>query len=51
MTKAYDQVEWSILGNILALMGCDEKFVHMVNECVSIATFCVLLNGSPFLQV
>lgn len=47
MAKAYDMVEWNILMHILHLHGFNDKFCNLILECISIAFFLVLVNGSP----
>lgn len=48
LAKAYDKVEWKVLGHIMKNFGFHEHFVTMVLECVSSPQFSILLNGSPF---
>lgn len=48
MAKAYDQVEWRFLGQILKKHGFFDKFIHLIHECVSSPSFSILINGSPF---
>lgn len=48
LTKAYDKVEWKVLGHIMKNFEFHEHSVTMVLECVSSSQFSVLLNGSPF---
>jgi hypothetical protein len=45
--KAYDSLNWSYLLWVLREMGFGDKWVEMVNACLSSATSSVLINGSP----
>lgn len=47
MAKAYDLVEWNILKTIILAHGFSYKFCELIMECVSLAYFSVLVNGSP----
>ena len=45
--KAYDQINWSFILNVLKNMGFGDKWVGWIEWCISIATFSILINGSP----
>lgn len=47
MAKAYDKVDWGILGTILQLHEVDPHFNSLIQECIASATYLILLNGSP----
>lgn len=47
MKKAYDKVDWRIRSRILQLHGVATTFSDLVYECISSATYSILLNGSP----
>lgn len=48
LSKAYDKVEWGVLKQILVLHGLHDKFIELIMECISIASFSIFINGSPF---
>ena len=45
--KAFDSVQWDYLEQIIRYMGFDEKWINLINTCMSIAKLSVLINGSP----
>ena len=45
--KAYDQIGWGFLLQILERMWFGSKWISWINWCMSIASFFVLFNGSP----
>ena len=47
ISKAYDRVEWEFLRKIMVKLGLAEKWVNLAMQCVSSATYTVLLNGEP----
>ena len=48
LAKAYDQVSWDFLGNVLLAFGFDMEWVDWVLSCVtSRPSFLVLINGEP----
>lgn len=47
MEKAYDRVNWSFLLKVLRHMGFSDKWVKLIENCVSPCWFFVLVNGSP----
>lgn len=48
LAKAYDKVDWVLLKRILQLHGFPTQFINLIMECISSASFSVLVNGSPF---
>ena len=46
MHKAYDRMESFIL-EVLDLFGFSNKFISLVEQCISTVSFSILLNGSP----
>lgn len=47
MSKAYDQVEWPYLEVIMEKMGFSRAWVLKVMNCFTFASFFVLINGHP----
>jgi hypothetical protein len=47
MEKAYDRIEWSLIMKISQKLGFCEKWISLVQECISSSSFSVLINGSP----
>ncbi|KAL2228506.1 UNVERIFIED_CONTAM: hypothetical protein Sindi_1830300 [Sesamum indicum] len=45
--KAYDTVEWDFLLAVLQLFGFPPTFTRWIEECVSITSFSIGLNGKP----
>ena len=45
--KAYDHVEWHFLFSVVEKMGFGEKWIRWITWCLSIASFSVLVNGTP----
>ncbi|KAL0455368.1 UNVERIFIED_CONTAM: hypothetical protein Slati_0876000 [Sesamum latifolium] len=44
--KAYDTVEWDFLMAVLRLFGFPSLFISWIEECVTMQSFSVCLNGS-----
>ena len=47
MSKAYDQVEWVFLKNILLRLGFQHSWVNLIMECVMKVSYSILVNGEP----
>ncbi|KAL0444979.1 UNVERIFIED_CONTAM: hypothetical protein Slati_2220600 [Sesamum latifolium] len=47
LRKAYDTVEWDFLSAVLTLFGFPTQFISWIEECVTIPSFLICLNGSP----
>ena len=47
MSKAYDRVEWNFLDKMMEKLGFDRKCIDLINSCISIVSFSILLNGAP----
>ncbi|KAL0355303.1 UNVERIFIED_CONTAM: LINE-1 retrotransposable element O protein [Sesamum radiatum] len=48
LMKAYDRVEWPFLLQVLRRLGFCDKFVDLIQQCITTASFSLLINGSPF---
>lgn len=46
--KAYDKVDWGFLMEILRCFGFAPRWHNWIYQCISMVSFSVLLNGSPF---
>lgn len=47
MEKAFDKVKWPFLLSIFKHFGFSDKWIHLINQCISTPTFSILINGSP----
>ncbi|XP_042958123.1 secreted RxLR effector protein 78-like [Carya illinoinensis] len=47
MEKAFDFIEWDFLFAIMKALGYSNKWINLVRECITTATFSVLISGSP----
>jgi len=45
--KAYDHVNWEFLIYVLSRMEFGERWITWIRQCVSLASFAILVNGSP----
>ena len=45
--KAYDHVNWEFLIYVLSRLGFGEGWITWIRQCVSSASFAILVNGSP----
>ena len=48
LEKACDRVDWEFLQYLMRRMGFGAKWWGWIAECLSSATFLILINGSPF---
>ncbi|KAM2204787.1 hypothetical protein ACFX1S_024390 [Malus domestica] len=46
MAKAYDRVEWVFLLSMMAKLGFAPLFCNWIKECISTASFNILVNGN-----
>ena len=47
MSKAYDQVKWSFLEELMRKMGFNEKWINLIMLCIKTVTYSILINGEP----
>ncbi|KAM2228010.1 hypothetical protein ACFXTI_014755 [Malus domestica] len=47
MAKAYDRVEWVFLLSMMVKIGFAHLFCKWIMECISTASFSILINGHP----
>lgn len=47
ISKACDRVEWSFVKHTVQRQGFSSKWVNLVMNCISTASFSVLINGVP----
>ncbi|XP_024200592.1 uncharacterized protein LOC112203927 [Rosa chinensis] len=47
MSKAYDRMEWVFLEAVLIRMGFDERWIHVIMQCVKTVRYSFLINGQP----
>ncbi|CAL1410909.1 unnamed protein product [Linum trigynum] len=45
ITKAYDRVDWSFLEAVMTKLGFNERWIHLIMECVTTVSFSLLVNG------
>lgn len=45
LSKAYDRVDWNFLVNMLTLFGFPQVFITWIYQCISTASYSVLING------
>ena len=45
--KAYNSISWEFLYQVMGRMGFGSRWLSWIKWCVSIASFLVLINGSP----
>lgn len=48
MERANDKMEWEFIRVVLRCFGFHEKWIHLINQCLSSVSFSLLLNRSPF---
>ncbi|XP_075659023.1 uncharacterized protein LOC142628871 [Castanea sativa] len=47
MSKAYDRVGWRYMEKVLAKLGFCDRWIHLMMECITNASYSVLINGEP----
>lgn len=45
--KAFDGVQWDYLEQVMRYMSFGEKWINLINTCISTAKLSMLINGSP----
>ncbi|WKA02930.1 hypothetical protein VitviT2T_021076 [Vitis vinifera] len=45
--KAFDHVNWDFLMDVMSKMGFGHRWINWIKWCCSMATFSILINGSP----
>ncbi|XP_074298553.1 uncharacterized protein LOC141629451 [Silene latifolia] len=48
LKKAYDSVNWDFLQQMLDALSFPEHFKHLIMECVTIASYSLVINGETF---
>ena len=48
ISKAYDQVEWNFLINIMSKLGFPDVWIERVMTCVSTLSFSIRINGKAY---
>ena len=51
MSKAYNQVEWGFLEDIMQWMGFNERWIRLILICVKIVLYSILINGEPKVMI
>lgn len=51
IAKAYDRIDWNFLKALLIRMGFPQRFIDCIMDCVSSASFNLLLNGNVSTEV
>ena len=47
ISKAYDQVEWAFLQQIVLKLGIDGRWVRLAMETIHTTSYSILINGEP----
>ena len=48
MSKMYDRVEWQFMEKLMKKMGFSDTWTNLMMQCISKATYSVLINGEPY---
>jgi hypothetical protein len=47
IAKAYDNLEWNFIENIMRAMGFPPNTINVIMNCIRIVSFSILINGQP----
>lgn len=48
ISKAFDPIEWNLILLALKMFGFSPCWLNWIKECLSLVSYSILLNGSPF---
>ena len=47
ISKSYDRVEWEFIEKVMRKIGFDNRWVNLMMECITTASYSILINGEP----
>lgn len=47
MSKTYDRIEWQYMEKLMKKMSFGETWTNLMMQCISKATYSVMINGEP----